>query len=87
MDEIDAEGENLLLFALENAKSKDQLARLLADFLWMEGKGPSTPELKDAVRVRYDNLVDAARGVAQRGTMGDCGRLVIAALRLGRRLP
>jgi hypothetical protein len=87
MDEIDAEGENLLLFALENAKSKDQLARLLADFLWMERKGPSTPELKDAVRVQYDELVKAARGVAHRGTMGDCGRLVIAALRLGRRLP
>jgi hypothetical protein len=87
MTEMDKEAGEALVDALENAKSKDQLARLLADFLWMEGKGPSTPELKDAVRVRYDNLVDAARGVAQRGTMGDCGRLVIAALRLGRRLP
>ena len=87
MDEIDAEGENLLLFALENAKSKDQLARLLADFLWMEGKGPSTPELKDAVRVRYDQLVEAAFMVGRCGNMADLGRLVIAALRLGRRLP
>jgi hypothetical protein len=87
MDKIDAESESLLLFAFENAKSKDQLVRLLADFLWMEGKGPSTPELKDAVRVRYDELVEAAREVAAGGSMRDLGWLVIAALRLGRRLP
>jgi hypothetical protein len=84
----DAEAESALLFAFENAKSKDQLACLISDFLWMKGKGPSTPEMKDEARERQDALVEAAFVIARNwATMGDLGRLVIAALRLGRRLP